>query len=209
MDRGARRAQERLSAEPTMRPRAWRRGNPLPLVNVDWDGAPGRGLVVPEAPGDGLESETWRSLEELILIASASQPAAYLAGCRRWGRVLSLEQMRTAGLYLAFLLRGGATLALRHSPTAQEIGELGRSVHPEVSVLLNIDEDQVVRTLLSAYDLAPAGQEIVRGDFLVLGPAVLGAILKNAKADLDKLRRPLANWCSLHEEELRDIIANS
>jgi hypothetical protein len=142
------------------------------------------------------------------LRCAGADSEAFLAAGRWCSDHLSLTEQRILSAYVWYLLRAAATLHVGHRPTNDELRELAESAQAQVAVHLRIGSSDIWRTLMSAFDTVPLGQEVKGGDFVAFGTATIGALLRNDRQQLEVLRTSLARWCQLHSDEMRDVVGD-
>jgi hypothetical protein len=154
----------------------------------------------------GLSGECWRLFCDVVLAASHEQPEGFLTACRRYSQDLPLAEQRAGTLSLPYLLRGAILIRLGRAPTSEELAALSASAYPKVAVCLDIDPSSVKRTLFAAHNLASEDPDLTPGDFFVFGSAVLGALLPDPEANLDRLRTSLARWWITNAEGIDTVL---
>ena len=155
-----------------------------------------------------VDEQAWGLLTAAVSAANRGDEEAFASTTTELTRVLDLEQQRVAGLYLVYLLRYALARAVGgHRPEAQELMPLASEHGHAFSALLQrAAPDLLVRTLLTAYKLIPAKDEVSGALFSLAATAALGTLLEDPANDLAAMRPHLVEWCDRHRDDFQRTV---
>lgn len=155
-----------------------------------------------------VDEPAWQLLAVAVSAAHRGDPGAFASTTVDLTRVLDLERQRVAGLYVVYLLRYALANAVGgHRPEGHELTRLA-SEHRDgfVSLLQRAEPDLLERTLLTAYKLVPAKEEVEGALFSLAATAALGILLKDPASDLNTMRPHLTAWLDRHREDIQRMV---
>ena len=153
---------------------------------------PGRGPI----DSDAL---AWVAFSDAVRAAQRSDTSAHVEALRRLTPRLDLAQR--AGMFVWYALRYRTVAILGDSPLEEDIASITADAYRHVSALAHVDESRVRDTLLTAFGLIEPGRRVVRGDFVVIGTALLGALVDDVDAELKQMHEDMAEWYARRKAE--------
>jgi hypothetical protein len=152
-----------------------------------------------------LDEQAWTLVTAVVSAAHRSDANAFASTTTELTRVLDLERQRVVGLYVVYLLRYTlADIVGGRAPSADELTRLAREHGQAFDALLPRAEPRLLeRTLLTAYKLIPARDEIDGALFSVSAAAATGILVKDPADDLNAIRPHLIEWCERHRGDFQ------
>jgi hypothetical protein len=158
---------------------------------------------------NGIVITCWDLLVDMVVAAALQEEESYRNASTRAARELSVIEQRALGVYLTYALRTAVLLRVGHYPKVNELAVLTQSILPAVSRNVLTDEEVVLDTIKTVYEVVGPDREVVRGNFLVMSPAILSAVLEKPIAELSLIRNSFARWLQKHTTEFRVLVVGT
>jgi len=152
---------------------------------------------------EDVDEETWQMLRAVVAAARSGDKSAFLQENLHLARSLPWERQRVATLYLYYLLRVRLAHLVGHKPSAADLHAVAECADPDFTKITQVDVARFEGVLLSAYDLAPAPDEVRGGELAVGMAAALGVLLDDQLSGYDTMRPHLADWCRRNPDRFR------
>ncbi|HWC33560.1 MAG TPA: hypothetical protein VG650_01920 [Mycobacteriales bacterium] len=155
---------------------------------------------------DGVIDCAWRHLTDVVQAAYA-QDAARFRKAAAANTKFPLQDQRAVGLYAYHALRYLSAVMVGRRPSSEDLDRLAQFAYPRFSSLgLRAELSHLTRTLKGVYNLVPVQNRVPPGQFIILAPAALGALLRDPERQLPWLRRMVSQWCLSHRAEVTEML---